>query len=75
MPKGSIEWEYDPEDGLVLRIRPAFRRLLSEEARAHVRGSRREMLMALRSLIDVTIQKMDEKAKTPAKTHTRIKVE
>lgn len=75
MPKGSIEWNYDPEDGLVLHIKPVFRKLISEEARAHVKESRKEMLMALRNLIDVTIQKMDEKGRATAKPRARIKVE
>ena len=74
MSKGSIEWEYDPDDGLVLRIRPIFRKLLSEEARAHLKESRKEMLIALRNLIDAAIQKMDEKGKA-TKARTKIKVE
>ena len=75
MPKGSIEWEYHPEEGLVLHIRPMFRKLVSDEARAHVRASRKEMLLALRGLIDATIQKLEEKGKTAGKGQTKIKVE
>jgi hypothetical protein len=75
MPKGSIEWEYHPEEGLVLRIRPMFRKLVSDEARAHVRASRKEMLLALRSLLDTAIQQMDKKGKAPGKGGTKIKVE
>jgi hypothetical protein len=73
MPKGSIEWDYDPEEGLTLHIRPMFRKLFLGEARAHVKASRKEMLMAFRSLIDAAIQRMEEKA--PEKSHTKIKVE
>jgi hypothetical protein len=75
MPKGTIEWEYDPEDGLILRIKPMFRKLVSEEARAHVKASRKEMLMALRSLIDATVQQMEKKEKNTGKGRTKIKVE
>ena len=74
MPNGSIEWDYDPEEGLTLRFKPMFRTLVSEEARAHARASRKEMLMALRSLIDVAVQKMEEK-EPPKKAGTKIKVE
>ena len=75
MPKGSIEWDYHPEEGLILRIRPMFGKLVSDEARTHVRASRKEMLLALRSLIDAVVQKMEEKEKTPRKGRNKIKVE
>jgi hypothetical protein len=75
MPKGSIEWEYHPEEGLTLHIRPIFRKLVLGEARTHVRASRKEMLMAFRSLIDAAIQRMEEKEKAPEKRRTKIKVE
>jgi hypothetical protein len=75
MPKGSIEWEYNPDDGLVLHVRPMFRQLLSEQTRGHVRASRKEMLLALRSLIDVAVDKMEEKEKASGKGRTKIKVE
>jgi hypothetical protein len=75
MPKGSVEWEYDPDEGLVLRIRPMFSKLLSDRARAHIKESRKEMLVALRNLIDAAIQKMDEEKKTPTRGTTKIKVE
>jgi hypothetical protein len=75
MPKGSIEWEYHPEEGLILHIRPMFRELVSDEARAHVKASRKEMLLALRSLLDTAIQKMEGKEKASAKSRTKIKVE
>jgi hypothetical protein len=75
MPKGSIEWEYLPEEGLVLHIRPMFRKMMTDEARAHVKASRKEMLMALRSLLDATIQKLEEKEKAPGTGRSKIKVE
>ena len=75
MPKGSFEWEFDPEDGLVLRIRPMFRKLVSDETRAHVKASRKEMLLALRSLIDATVQKLEQKEKAAGTGRSKIKVE
>lgn len=75
MPKGSIEWEYDTEEGLTLHIRPKFRKLVLGEARSHVRASRKEMLLAFRSLIDAAVKKMDEKEKAPEKRRTKIKIE
>ncbi len=75
MPKGSIEWEYDIEEGLTLHIHPMFRKMVTEETRAHIRASRKEMLIALRGLLDMTIQKMEEHEKTPGKGRAKIKVE
>ena len=80
MPKGRIEWEYDPDNGLVLRIRPMFRKIMSDEKRARAREFSKDVLTALRSLIDAAVQKMDEGEKTGAKprtktTRTKIKVE
>jgi hypothetical protein len=73
MPKGSIEWEYHPEEGLTLHIKPVLRKLVLGETRTHVKASRKEMLMAFRSLIDAAIQRMEEKA--PEKRRTKIKIE
>jgi hypothetical protein len=75
MPKGTIEWEYGTEEGLTLHIKPVFRKLVLGEAGAHVRASRKEMLLAFRSLIDAAVQKMDEKEKAPGKRRTKIKIE
>ena len=75
MPKGSIEWEYHPQEGLTLHIKPVFRKLVLGETGTHIRASRREMLLAFRSLIDAAVQKMDEKEKTTEKRRTKIKVE
>ena len=43
-----------------------------EEFRAHLRASRKEMLLAVRSLIDAAIERTEEK---PKKKTTKIKVE
>ncbi len=75
MPKGSFEWEYDHEQGLVLRIKPALRKMLTDEAKAHFTESRREMLVAIRNLIDVTLEHMETKAKAPPRARSKIKVE
>jgi len=45
---------------------------LPEEFRAHLRASRKEMFLAMRSLIDAAIERAEEK---PKKKTTKIKVE
>jgi hypothetical protein len=75
MPKGSIEWEYHPQEGLILHIKPVFGKMALGEAGVHARASRREMLLAFRSLIDAAVKRMDEREKAPEKRRTKIKVE
>jgi hypothetical protein len=50
----------------------AGKEFLPAESRAHLRASRREMLLAMRSLIDAAIERTEEK---PKKKTTKIKVE
>jgi hypothetical protein len=75
MVKGSIEWEYTPEGGLVLRLRPSFTGLATGEARQHAMAARKEMLLTLRSLIDVAVKQTEEKTDKEDKRGTKIKVE
>lgn len=72
MVKGSIEWEHDPEGGLVLRIKPAFGEMFTGETRKHALAARKEMLLALRGLIDIAVRGMEEKEK---KTEKRSKIQ
>ncbi len=73
MVKGSIEWEYEKEKGLVLHISPAPIGLLGGEVYRHAKAARKEMLLTLRSVIDLAIAKTDEKQDD--KGATKIKVE
>ncbi len=76
MAKGSIEWEHTPEQGLVLRIKPSGGSFFTGETRKHVLAARKEMLLAIRSLIDFTVSRLEEKEKTEkGKRGTRITVE
>jgi len=75
MIKGKIEWEHNPEDGLILRIKPGLGGLFSEETFKHAMAARREMLLVLRSFIDLAVKKMEEKEKKAEKRGTKIAVE
>lgn len=75
MVRGSIEWEHTPEDGLVLRIKPAMGGLLLGETHGHMIAARREMLMAFRSILDVAIKRQEEKEKSTEKRGKKITVE
>jgi hypothetical protein len=75
MVKGMIEWEHDPENGLVLRIKPAMPGLFNGEACKHARAVRKEMLLTLRGLIDMAVKGLEEKEKKTEQKTTRIPVE
>ncbi len=69
---GMIEWEHRPGEEFVLRFKPPSGTAVSDEARGHVKAARKEILMALRSLIDAAIERSEE---TEKKGPTKIEVE
>jgi hypothetical protein len=75
MVKGSIEWEHNPGEGLVLRIKSPFGGMDAAETRKHALAARKEILLALRSLIDVAVKHLEEKEQKTENTRTKIKVE
>jgi hypothetical protein len=75
MVKGFIEWEHTEEDGLVLRCKPSFIDLADGETRQHAMAARKEILLTMRSLIDVAIKRTDEKETKPGQHGVKIKVE
>ncbi len=70
MAKGSIEWELDPGKELVIRFRPPMMGNGGEIIR-HTRAARKEMLMAVRGLIDIAVQQMDQADKRTTEKRTR----
>ncbi len=75
MVKGSIEWEHNPGEGLVVRIKPPLGGMGAGETYKHAMAARKEILLALRSLIDTAVKHIDEKEQKTQKTRTKIKVE
>ncbi len=51
--------EKTKRDELVIRI-PNFFNWIPEDFKSHMRAARREQLLAVRSLIDAAIERMDE---------------
>ena len=74
MAEKLFECEWTPEGEIILRIKKPGLRLLTPEVRGHMLGARKEMLSALRSLIDAALARMDEK-EAPRTRRTQIKVE
>ena len=75
MVKGFIEWEHTEEEGLVLRCKPSFIDLANSETRQHAMAARKEILLTMRSLIDVAIKRTDEKETKSGGRGLKIKVE
>jgi len=74
MAEKLFECEWTPEGEIILRIKKPGMGVLTPEVRAHVLGARKEMLTALRSLIDAALDKMEEQ-EGPKTRRTTIKVE
>jgi hypothetical protein len=72
MTRGVIEWEHRPGDEFVLRFKPPISKIVPDEARGHIRAARKEMLLAVKSLIDATIARLEEEKKG---SPTKIEVE
>lgn len=72
-----LEVEHQPGEEWVLHFKPPMLRLLPEEVRSHLYGARKEGLLALRSLLDHAIERIEEreKAKGKGKTKGRTKIE
>lgn len=72
MTGGRIEWEHHPGEEFILRFKPPLVKILPDETRGHVKAVQKEMLLALRSLIDAAIGRVEEAEK---KSRTKIEVE
>jgi hypothetical protein len=75
MLSGSIEWEHRADEGLILRFKPPLRKIVPDETRGHVRAARKEMLLALRGLVDAAIVREEEAGKKAEKRRVKIEVE
>ena len=75
MARGNIEWEHTPEDGLVLRFKPSLLGLDTTEVRQHAIAAHKEILLTLRSLVDVAIKRTEAKESKNEKRGTKIEVE
>ncbi len=75
MAEKVFECDYSPEEGFSLRIRrPAFR-TLCPEARGHILEARKETLLALRSMVEAALERLEEKEDTRKRRRRRIDVE
>ncbi|APV45347.1 hypothetical protein Dform_02035 [Dehalogenimonas formicexedens] len=74
MNDSMFEISFQPGEEVVIRLRPPNLKMMKGETAQHLIGAKKEMLMALRSLLDEAINKT-EAAAAPEEEKTRIKVE
>jgi len=74
MGERILEVEHEPGEELVVRFRPPKFGAVSGPARQHLLAAHKEMLLALRSLLDVAIEYADEAGKKKGKTRAKIEV-
>jgi len=74
MSDSMFEISFQPGEEVVIRLRAPNLKMMKGETAQHIIGAKKEMLMALRSLLDEAISKTEEAA-SPAEEKTRIKVE
>ncbi len=75
MSEKILEIEHHPGEEVVLRFKTPSLSLMPEETRSHFRAARKEMLLALRSLLDKAIERVEEVEKTKAKKRTKVEVQ
>lgn len=76
MKPAMFEVEHRPGEGYILRFNPMAPDIFPEPARGHIRAARKEMLLAIRSLIDAHIESIDGPEKEKASTdRTTIEVQ
>ena len=75
MAEKIFEVEHEPGEELVIRLRLPRFEAVSKPTREHILAAHKEMLMALRSVVDVAIEHVDEAGKKKGKTRTKIDVE
>ena len=66
-----FEFSFSPGEEVVIKIKaPDLKRRMGGETLQHLMGAKKEMLLALRSLLDEAIVKTEEAASPePEKTH------
>jgi len=74
MSDSMFEISFQPGEEVVIRLRAPNLKMMKGETAQHIIGAKKEMLMALRSLLDEAISKT-EASESPAGEKTRIKVE
>ena len=75
MAERIFEIEHQPGEEVVLRFKVPGLSIMPEATKGHLRMAHKEMLLALRSLLDRAIKRAEEAEKTKTKKRTKIEVQ
>ena len=75
MSDSIFEVEHRPGEEIVLRFKSPKFRGLPDSTRQHLLAARKEILLALRSMLDRAIEKTEESKETKRKKRTKIEVQ
>jgi len=75
MSDSIFEVEYHPGEEVVLRFKLPRLRGFPDSTKRHLLVVRKEMLLALRSMLDRAIERMEEPGETKGRRRSRIKVQ
>ena len=75
MSDSIFEVEYHPGEEVVLRFKSPKLRVLPEPTKQHLSAARKEMLLALRGMLDWAIEKAEESGETKGRKRTKISVQ
>ena len=75
MSDSIFEVEHRPNEEIVLRFKSPKFWGLSDSTRQHLLAAQKEMLLALRSMLDRAIERMEESEKAKRRKKTKIEVQ
>ena len=75
MAERIFEIEHQPGEEVVLRFKAPGLSIMPEATKGHLRMAHKETLLALRSLLDMAIERTEEAEKAKAKKRTKIEVQ
>ncbi len=75
MSDSSFEVEYHPGEEVVLHFKSPKFWGLPDSTRQHLLVARKEMLLALRSMLDRTIERLEETGDTKGRRRSKIKLQ
>ena len=74
MSDSLFEVEYHPDDEIVIRIKNPGLHLLPDPAKGHLAAARKEIMLALRDMLDKNLEKNDKMAEGINKTTKKRKI-
>ena len=75
MAERIFEIEYQPGEEVILHFKAPGLSIMPEATRGHLKLAHKEMLLALRSLLDGAIERAEKAEKTKPKKRTKIEVQ